>query len=138
MNTRFVKVIALVLCCVSLMSCIGTAFAATHTVSFTIPNGKSAYGPATYYKKGNNLTNWKASYNSGWNNHCGAYLYDKDYNGGKQVTHVEDLTRGAAMKTGLVVLYSGACNSSHRHKIVAKRDISQYSGAYTFSFTWGF
>ena len=138
MNTRFVKVIALVLCCVSLMACIGSAFADTHEIKFEFPSGKSAYGPAKYFQKGNTKTNWKASYDKGWNAHCGVYLYDKDYNGGKQVTHVEDIQRESGYKTGLVVLYSAACNSSHRHKMVAKRDISQYSGKYDFTFHWGF
>ena len=60
-------------------------------------------------------------------------MYDQQY--GDRATHIEPVTRG--QNTGeCVYLGTACCQSSHKYKIVAKRDISQYSGAYTFVYEW--
>ena len=105
------------------------------TAAIEFPAGKDAYGPggSNYHKKGNTSTNWNATYQQGWNATTSVYLYDQQY--GDRATHIEPVTRG--QNTGeCVYLGTACCQSSHKYKIVAKRDISQYSGAYTFVYEW--
>lgn len=137
MKNSFVKILALMLCCICLFSCVSVAFADTYTTTIKFTDGRSVYGPSTagyYHKKGNNNQSWSAQYVSGWNAITGIYLYDREY--GDCATHTEDLTRGAAPSTGLQYLGTACCQSSHHYKVVAKRDISNFSGAYDFVYTW--
>lgn len=137
MKNHLVKMVAFALCCVCLLSCLSVASAGTYTSKISFTEGRAVYGPSTsgyYHKKNNDNTNWSAQYDSGWNATTGVYLYDQQY--GDRATHIETLVREAAPSTGLVYLSSSCCKSSHYYKIVAKRDISQYSGPYDFIYTW--
>ncbi len=134
MKKNMVKVLAFVLCAVLLLSYQCTVFADSYTTEISFTAGKAAYGPAVYHKKNNTNTNWSAKYVSGWNATTSVYLYDRQY--GDRATHIVSLTREAEAKTGLVYLNSQCCQSSHTYKIVAKRDISEFSGAYVFVYDW--
>ena len=136
-NARSLRiVVALSLCVVCLCATTGSALArTTYTTTIDFTAGKDAYGPggSNYHKKGNTSTNWNATYQQGWNATTSVYLYDQQY--GDRATHIEPVTRG--QNTGeCVYLGTACCQSSHKYKIVAKRDISQYSGAYTFVYEW--
>lgn len=137
MKSAISKVVALVLCCVCLVSCVCVAYAGTYESVVKFTEGRAVYGPSTsgyYHRKNNSNTNWSVSYDSGWNATTSAYLYDKQY--GDRATHIKSLIREDAPSTGLLYLNSSCCKSSHDYKIVAKRDISQYSGPYDFVYTW--
>ena len=134
MKNNMIKVLAFALCAVLLLSYQCVVFADSYTTTINFTAGKAAYGPATYHKKNNTKTNWSAQYVSGWNATTCVYLYDRQYAG--RATHIESLTREAATTTGLVYLNSSCCQSSHSYKIVAKRDISEFSGEYEFVYNW--
>ncbi len=137
MKNLLMRAFALVLCCVCLVSCVNVASAETYTTTIHFTEGRQYYGPSTagyYHRKNNNKESWSAQYTSGWNAKTTVYLFDQQY--GERCTHPETLTRGEAPKTGLQYLGTACCQSSHYYKIVAGRDISNFSGAYDFTYIW--
>ncbi len=134
MKNTMIRGLSFTLCVVLLLSYQCSVFADSYTTTISFTAGKAAYGPATYHKKNNTKTNWSVQYVSGWNATTSVYLYDRQY--GDRATHIVSLTREAEETTGLVYLNSKCCQSSHTYKIVAKRDISEFSGAYDFIYNW--
>ncbi len=137
MKNLLMRAFALVLCCACLVSCVSVASAETYETTIHFKEGRDYYGPSTagyYHRKNNDNEKWSAQYTSGWNATTKVYLYDQQY--GDRATHIVPLTRGEAPKTDLQYLGTACCQSSHYYKIVAGRDISQFSGAYDFKYIW--
>lgn len=104
-------------------------------ISINFVEGKAVYDPSAYYfKKNTTKQTWDCVYTFGWNATTQAYLYNRDI--GAQVTKRETLVRGTP-RTGMVNINASGWLPSHYIKLVAVRDISQYSGPYRFDYTWG-
>ncbi len=137
MKNLLMRAIALVLCCACLVSCVSVASAETYQTIIHFEYGREVYGPSTagyYHRKNNNNQTWSVQYTEGSHYITSVYLYDQQY--GDRATHIEELYVWDFPSTGLNYLGPSCCKSSHKYKIVAIRDISEYPEASDYEYFW--